>query len=561
MSGILRNCLLSIRNAKFKTNSLKKTPFVFTNPISNFQVTSTNCNGESGESSASTNTSISISTNTSTSASTWAITGPSKSTMLKITAGEYISFPPLSRSYPLINEPATQLQFLNFNDKSGLDRVHMSARYESYSFKGALEMSDDTNSVFNFVTGLNNYNTSHKHFNSEYINDLMTLFNLKHLQKKWINSLSNGQMRRARIAKSLVNKPRLLIIDDPFLGLDPSNTEKVSQALKKVHDTLRTSIVLGLRSQDDIPGWIENVSFVNEEGIALMGRQNDSGFSRKFKEAIATNDDFRSCEKNLAAKSLVKISPEAVNSEKSFHIEFDNARVAYKDLVILNDFNWKIPKGSKWRILGDNGTGKTTILSLITADHPQSWRSVLKINNKLRKTGSGVTFFDVNNQIGISSPELHALVPQHSSTMKDIIYNGLVRDIGNSNFSYRAKLDKLDKEAQDRVDYILNKFRDILEQYGDSPFIDLSMTNQKLALFLRAVIKNPEILILDEAFSCMEDAQVMHRCHDFISNDPIFNDMTVLSIGHIDWELNKYDYMLKLIGDENRSYEVYRVEN
>ena len=91
-------------------------------------------------------------------------------------------------------------------------------------------------------------------------------------------------------------------------------------------------------------------------------------------------------------------------------------------------------KGSKWRILGDNGTGKTTLLSIITADHPQSWKSVIKVNGILRKTGSGVTFFDINNKIGISSPELHALVPQHNKTMKDIIYNGLVKNVGNSNF-------------------------------------------------------------------------------------------------------------------------------
>ena len=86
------------------------------------------------------------------------------------------------------------------------------------------------------------------------------------------------------------------------------------------------------------------------------------------------------------------------------------------------------------------------------------------------------------------------------------------------------------------------------------------MTNQKLALFLRALVKNPEILILDEAFSCMEDAKVMRRCHDFIAHDPIFRNMTILSIGHIDWELSSYDYMLKLTGDENRSYEVYKVD-
>ena len=38
----------------------------------------------------------------------------------------------------------------------------MSARYETYSYKGKLEMLDDVNSVYNYVTGLNNYNTKTK---------------------------------------------------------------------------------------------------------------------------------------------------------------------------------------------------------------------------------------------------------------------------------------------------------------------------------------------------------------------------------------------------------------
>ena len=77
-------------------------------------------------------------------------------------------------------------------------------------------MLDDVNSVYNYVTGLNNYNTQHTSISQEFVNELLDYFKLQHLKHKWINSLSNGQLRRARIAKSLINKPKLLIIDDPF---------------------------------------------------------------------------------------------------------------------------------------------------------------------------------------------------------------------------------------------------------------------------------------------------------------------------------------------------------
>ncbi|KAI3404552.2 hypothetical protein KGF56_002651 [Candida oxycetoniae] len=534
MSSLRQGCILSIKNANFKPNTLKKTPFLFQNPITNFQISQP--------------LAVKNATVPTEGFSSWVITGPYKSNMVKVIAGKYISFPPLSRTYPLINEPATQLQFLDFKDKSGLDVVHMSARYESFSYKGQLEMSDDTNSVFNYIAGSYNYNAQNRQIDQEYIKKLLKLFNLEHLQNKWINLLSNGQMRRARIAKALVHKPKLLIIDDPFLGLDPSNTVNISHALKGVCAELNISIVLGLRLQDEPPKWVEGIAYVDQSGLSHI------------KDSDRLNIKEHHHQQKLANQvSLTAISPQEQNNV-SAHIEFENAKVSYKDDVVLfQNFNWKIPKGSKWRIMGDNGTGKTTLLSLITADHPQSWKSVLKINNVLRKAGSGVTFFDVNNKIGISSPELHALVPQHGKTMLEIILNGLVPNIGNSNFMYRLDWAKLDRNAQERAMYILDHFKNRIEASGNCQFGDLSITDQKLALFLRAIIKNPEILILDEAFSCMEDEDVMIRCHEFIASDPILQNTTLLAVGHIDWEIPKCDYLLKLLGDEDRNYEMYRV--
>ncbi|KAF6069574.1 ABC transporter family protein [Candida albicans] len=497
-TSTLKKCLVSFQNAKFKKDTLSKTPYIYPNPISNINIYPANVQNGS---------------------SMWAVTGNSKTTMLKIIAGEYISYPPLSRQYPLINDRPTQLQFLNFRDGSGLDKVHMSARYETYSYKGVLEMSDDHTSI-----------------SKEFVNELLDYFKLQHLKHKWINSLSNGQLRRARIAKSLINKPKLLIIDDPFLGLDPINTQGVSEALKTVSEELDTSIVLGLRVQDDIPDWINSLCYVDESGVKLSG--NKSEILNEYNELV----------------SQITTTHKSHVSQNDIHIEFQNASVTYKQLVIFDDFNWKIPRGSKWRILGDNGTGKTTLLSIITADHPQSWKSVIKVNGILRKTGSGVTFFDINNKIGISSPELHALVPQHNKTMKDIIYNGLVKNVGNSNFYFKGDPNNITAGGQKYLQY----FADRIDKYGDTIFNELSLTDQKLALFLRAIIKEPELLILDEAFSCMDDENVMIKCHELIEKE--LNDTTVISIGHLEWELCKYDYMIQLINDNNgRDYKTFKI--
>lgn len=535
MSGStsIKNCLVTIKNAKFKKDTLAKTPFIYPNFISDIHINPPSVNPK---------------------ASTWAVTGSTKAYMLKILAGEFILYPPLSRTYPLINDSPTQLLFLNFRDASGLDKVHMSARYETYSYKGKLEMLDDVNSVYNYVTGLNNYNTKNKNINIEFVTSLLKYFNLSHLQNKWINSLSNGQLRRARIAKSLMTKPKLLLIDDPFLGLDPINTKSVSDALETVSQELDISVVLGLRIQDDIPNWIESLCYVDETGVKLAG-EKETIFSEYQNLTTTIESSHKAHESRHKKHSKLVPIPTEYFDKNDLHIEFQNASVAYKSLVIFDKFNWRIPQGSKWRILGDNGTGKTTLLSIITADHPQSWKSVISVSGQLRKTGCGVTFFDINNRIGISSPELHALVPQHTKTMKEIIYNGLVKNVGNSNFLFKGNPNNISETGQK----YLSHFQDRLDKYGNTVFNELSMTDQKLTLFLRAIVKEPKLLILDEAFSCMDDEEVMVSCHRLIEND--LKNTTVISIGHLQWELANYDYMIQLINDNNqRDYKTFKVE-
>jgi ABC-type molybdenum transport system ATPase subunit/photorepair protein PhrA len=514
----LQQCLLKISDGVFKQDF--KSPSIFTQPI-NFSVYKPELNSN---------------------ASLWSIVGNKKSVFLNIIAGKHLAVPPTGRTYPSVVESHdfNSVQFLNFTDNSGLDKVHLSARYETYSHKGKLEMSDDTNSVLNYIVGTNNYNNLHVQLDKEYIQELLSLFNLNHLQLKWINSLSNGQMRRSRIAKALINKPSLLVIDDPFLGLDPKATELVSNSLHQISKELNLGIVIGLRSQDKIPDWIERTVVVDDSGITEV--------DRKLVESSQANVETPGHQE----PTLVEISNKSISGP--IHLEFTNASVAYKGLKIFENFFWKIPQGSKWRILGDNGTGKTTLLSIITGDHPQSWRGVISIDGKLRKTGSGITFFDISNDIGISSPELHALVPMHTKTMKEVIFNGLVPDIGNSNFMYKPK----DQVPNEWAKKILNKFSDRLQQNDDKLFSELTISEQKLSLFLRAIIKQPRLLILDEAFSCMDDVSVMKQCHDVVAND--LADMTVLVIGHIDWELPRYDYVLKLVGDDDRNYQILKVE-
>lgn len=527
MKKSIHQSLLKFENALFRTNLSKgnNSSPVFTKPIDHFEVF------EPGSG-----------------PSFWGIIGPKKSAFLDVAASKNFSSPPLSRMYPLITNTDKQLQYLNFRESSGLDKVHLSARYESYSYKGVLEMSDDVNSVRNYITGANNYNFDDSHNNDYLVEEILGLFALSNLRDKWINSLSNGQMRRARIAKSLIREPKLLIIDDPFLGLDPSATKSVSKSLNLVANELHIAIIVGLRIQDQIPSWVTHIGYVDEAGLRVAGRKEEV-----LEEVMSHLSSTLKIHQENEQSHLTSLNRSVPYVEsKDPIIEFDNASVIYKGLPILKNFSWKVERGSKWRILGDNGSGKTTLLSLITADHPQSWRSVISIDGQLRKTGSGANYFDINNKIGMSSPEIHALVPPRMRC-EDIILNGLVRDVGNANFKilFGEHRDQMTTFATEVLDY----FKEELKAIKNSPFNNLTVSQQKLTLFLRAIIKKPEILILDEAFSCMDDEAMMLKCHNYIKLK--LSSSTILTIGHIDWEVPQTDYTLHLIGDPERNIRLY----
>lgn len=519
-----RECLLKIRDALFYKPGARGKPksYLFSSPIRKFDIL--------------------VQKNK---PAFWGILGSRRADFLKVVASEFCSEPPLSRSYTFTSEDSKHrnIQFIDFRDTSGLDRCHMAARYEAYSFKGQLEMADDVNSVRNFITGRNNYNHNKASTPQDDISDmLLATLNLTHLQHKWINTLSNGQMRRARIAKAMYDRPRILVINDPFLGLDLKATCLVSDALQKIALKLNISIVAGLRNSSELPSWVTNVAFVDQSGIAPVDEKKISD-ERESGVAFASR---------MPSFSLSPLDISNNLNLTAALIQFDKASVIYKGEAILKNFSWKIERGSKWRIMGENGSGKTTLISLITADHPQSWKSVLSIDGVVRRPGSGANYFDINNKIGISSPELHANVP-FRMVPRNVVLNGLIRDVGNSNFSIQFKDAHLPPFSQ----YILQQFELEISHCDGISFGDLSISSQKLLLFIRAILKNPEILVLDEAFSGMDENLVV-KCHSFIAKHMVTT--TMLAIGHLDWEVPAHDFILKLEGGTKQSYTFFSTD-
>ncbi|KAI4246838.1 MAG: hypothetical protein LQ352_006303 [Teloschistes flavicans] len=509
----------------------------------------------------------------------WCIIGPSsvgKTTFFEILRGQHLCFPPTARSFPYLSGPEIEqkdhrlrtpsraIQYVGFSGKYGggirsgnTTGAYLSARYES-------RREETDFSVLDYLKGnveLNPSNTG-----SEATRDHASLervikdLELGALVDMPVGNLSNGQTRRAKIAKALLGKPEVLLLDEPFMGLDPRTLKTLPPLLFNLAAAQSPRIVLSLRPQDPLPDWITHIVHLDPElRVAHQGPKNKVLEAMKREEPQSRKKTYQMLYSREGLNRRHPISPTF-----GFPIvEMENIRVKYGDKIALGNWSrtdesghtshgldWTVRRNSRWGVFGPNGSGKTTLLSLICSDHPQSYSLPIRFFSlpRLPYPGHpGISIFELQSYIGHSSPEIHSFFPKHLSLRRclesawsdtflsppQLTYERDVRvdmslrwfepDLNPSwaQPSNPPKVKYPDPLAPPRKRLILhaNKNLDLdasTDWAENMRFSDLPFSGQRVALFLRAVIKTPDLVVLDEAFSGM-DASLRDKCMLFLT--------------------------------------------
>jgi molybdate transport system ATP-binding protein len=306
---------------------------------------------------------------------------------------------------------------------------------------------------------------------------LYGLFHMDEMEDKYIIALSSGELRKYQLTKTLFANPALLIMDNPFIGLDAETRDQLKDLLQLLARERDMTIMLVLSKTDDIPEYVDEVVELRD-GSALPACSRAEYYDRQ--EPVGAHvmtDEQR--------EALLTLPYHDGDYDCRKVVDMHQVSIKYGTRTILRDLDWTVMNGERWALTGQNGSGKSTLLSLICADNPQSYACDITLFDRPR--GSGETIWDIKRHIGYVSPEMHRSYKRNLPSIR-IVASGLMDSIG----LYAIP----DAKDYERCRWWMNLLG--VGTLADKPFLQLSSGEQRLVLLARAFVKDPQLLILDE---------------------------------------------------------------
>lgn len=419
-------------------------------------------------------------------------TGSGKTTLLKSIKGTLFHHGIIT-----LTEPRSQIGYISrqhyFTNRSNLSSFYYQQRFNSADSEDSLTVEEELSSIHAETTKVDMY-----------LHDI----GLYECKKSKLLSLSNGEHKRLQIVKALLKDPDALLLDSPFTGLDSNARNQLEELLLKLRKQgLPLLIVTG---NSKLPKAVTHYAKLHSGKLTEI--KPVEYYVPEQREYLSIDID-----------AIKQIDPYFPEEPFQYAVNMINTSIQYGDKIILDKLNWKVQKGERWNLSGHNGSGKSTILSLINGDNPQAFSQEIYLFDK--RKGNGESIWDIKQKIGFVSPELHHYIEVGSNAF-DLIASGLFDTMG------------LFRKLSERQIRIVNTWIDVLklEPFKHRMFHSLSDGEQRKILLARALVKNPPLLVLDEPCQGLDDEATKEFlkvvdtiCHTF--------DKTLIYVSHYDAEI------------------------
>jgi molybdate transport system ATP-binding protein len=423
--------------------------------------------------------------------------------------------------------PEEAISHVSFEERKA--EVHdtvVQSRWNSLEEEGALLVRDFLS--YERVMGINPFEVTGRHDQARgqferRMRRAVGLLQVAPLLDGRLIALSNGERQRVQLARALSHPMRLLILDEPFAGLDAGTRAHFHIVLERLMDTPVRVLLIATRIED-LPHHITHLLCVAHCRVIAAGQRaavlSLPQVKRLFlrpKGGVGGRADISVRRRGRALDGAGSFQaepharrgcgqecPSSANGGRRWRrrsreglgaelVRLRNVTVRYGDTVILRDINWTVRAGESWALLGPNGSGKTTLLSLILGDNPQVYTNDIVVFGRQRGTGESV--WDIKRHIGWVSPELH-LHFNESATCMGVVASGFHDTVG----LFQPPSARQRAAAQ----HWLGRFR--LLQFAGRPLFSLSAGLQRMVLLARALVKRPRLLILDEPCQGLDSA-------------------------------------------------------
>jgi molybdate transport system ATP-binding protein len=294
-----------------------------------------------------------------------------------------------------------------------------------------------------------------------------------------VRRLSTGEIRRVLMAREILKSPRLLILDEPFEGLDTQGRRRI-KALIRATIKGQIPVILVTHRLAEIPPAVGHILAVKNGSIVYQG-QRPATLNRQDLERLYAP------EKRRAITLPVRPQPLACGQRPTGRVLIDmqQVTVCYGSVTVLDNLNWTVKAGENWAIVGPNGSGKTTLLSLVAGDNLQAYANTIELFG--RRRGTGETIWEIKQYLGLVSAEFHIRYRKPLRAF-EVVLSGFFDSVG------------LYRQASCRQRRIALAW---MKQLGCADganrfFQNLSQGEQRMVLIARAMVKSPLMLILDE---------------------------------------------------------------
>ena len=298
--------------------------------------------------------------------------------------------------------------------------------------------------------------------------EMTSRLNLAGAVEKKINFLSSGELRKLLIINALLSTPEILVLDNPFIGLDAPSRVELLAALRALRERGQ-HIVLLLSDPDEIPSDADGVLYL--DGCRFV------------------DDPSWRAEEDTTTVTLPTPAYDIPPHEVAFSITGGHAR--YGGHSVFEGMDWRVGRGERWMLTGPNGSGKSLLLSMVCGDNPQAYANEIVLFD--RRRGSGESIWDIKNNIGYTCPEMQ-LYFRSPRPVKGIIAEGM-----------RSVLERFtpftDSEQSDAEAWLECMG---ISHLADRDFATLSSGEQKVVLLARAFARQPALLVLDEPFQGLD---------------------------------------------------------